>query len=345
MRSPLTTLCYIEKDDKYLMLHRVSKKKDVNKDKWIGIGGHFEDGESPEDCLLREAKEETGLTLTSWKFRGIVTFVSDEWPTEYMCLFTADGFEGEMISCDEGNLEWVPKKEVVNLNLWEGDKIFLKMLAEDAPFFSMKLMYKGDVLVHASVEGKELELFDICDEEGKPTGKITERSVAHSTGTRHRTAHVWVVRKNEKDETELLMQKRSAQKESYPLCYDISAAGHAKAGDDCETTAYRELEEELGITADSGELKFAGLFDSGEVRYEFNGKPFFEQEISWVYVYDKEVDISQLALQEEEVEAVCWMKLDDCLERVKAGDPEICVQIRGLEMLKEYLMRAGSTQE
>ena len=167
MKSPLTTLCYIEKDDQYLMLHRVSKKNDVNKDKWIGIGGHFEEGESPEECLLREAKEETGLTLTSWKFRGIVTFVADEWPPEYMCLFTADGFEGEMTACSEGKLEWVPKKEVVNLNLWEGDKIFLKLLADDAPFFSMKLMYKGDVLTYASVDGKELELFDSCDKRRK----------------------------------------------------------------------------------------------------------------------------------------------------------------------------------
>ena len=116
-RSKLTTLCYIEKDDSYLMLHRVSKKNDENKDKWIGIGGHFEEGESPEDCLLREAKEETGLTLTSWKFRGIVTFVSDVWGTEYMCLYTADGYTGEMISCNEGVLEWIKKEDLLKLNL------------------------------------------------------------------------------------------------------------------------------------------------------------------------------------------------------------------------------------
>lgn len=158
MRSPLTTLCYVEKDGQYLMLHRVSKKNDVNKDKWIGIGGHFEEGESPEECLLREAKEETGLTLTSWKFRGIVTFIADGWPPEYMCLFTADGFKGELISCNEGTLEWIPKEDIMKLNLWEGDKLFLKLLAEDAPFFSMKLMYKGDELVYASLEGRELEL-------------------------------------------------------------------------------------------------------------------------------------------------------------------------------------------
>jgi 8-oxo-dGTP diphosphatase len=156
MRSPLTTLCYIEKDGQYLMLHRISKKHDVNKDKWIGIGGHFEEGESPEECLLREAKEETGLTLTSWRFRGIVTFVAQGWPPEYMCLYTADGFEGELISCAEGTLEWIPKSELLQLNLWEGDKIFLKLIAEDAPFFSLKLMYEGDVLTSAVLDGKSI---------------------------------------------------------------------------------------------------------------------------------------------------------------------------------------------
>ena len=115
----LSTLCYIEKDDCYLMLHRVSKKNDINKDKWIGVGGHFQTNESPEDCLLREVKEETGLTLTSFRFRGIVTFITDGLEeAEYMHLYTADGFEGELIDCDEGVLEWVPKKKIYDLNLW-----------------------------------------------------------------------------------------------------------------------------------------------------------------------------------------------------------------------------------
>lgn len=154
----LTTLCYIEKDNQYLMLHRVSKEKDINKDKWIGIGGHFEKDESPEECLLREAKEETGFTLTSFQFRGLVTFLSDRWETEYMCLYTADGFEGEMIECDEGKLEWVEKEKIYDLNLWEGDKIFFRLLLENAPFFSLKLKYQGDVLTQAVLDGKELEL-------------------------------------------------------------------------------------------------------------------------------------------------------------------------------------------
>ena len=143
-----TTLCYIEKENKYLMLHRTSKKKDGNKDKWIGVGGHFEKGESPEECLLREVKEETGLELTSYQFRGIVTFISDEWPDEYMCLYTAVRYTGDIGNCDEGELVWVEKGKIMDLNIWEGDKIFLKLLTENQPFFSLKLEYKGDKLVN-----------------------------------------------------------------------------------------------------------------------------------------------------------------------------------------------------
>lgn len=151
----LTTLCYIEQDGKYLMLHRVKKEKDVNKDKWIGIGGHFEENESPEECLLREVKEETGYTLTSYQYRGLVTFVSGSGDLEYMSLFTADGFEGEQISCNEGNLEWVPIKDIYKLNIWEGDKIFFRLLEENRPFFSLKLVYDGNSrLVSVSLDGK-----------------------------------------------------------------------------------------------------------------------------------------------------------------------------------------------
>ncbi len=155
-----STLCYLERDGAYLMLHRIKKKKDVNKDKWIGVGGKFEDKESPEDCLLREVFEETGLTLTRWRFRGIVTFVSDEAPTEYMHLFTADGFEGEMIrgdACSEGTLEWVPMEKIGSLNLWTGDKIFLRLLAEETPFFSLKLRYQGSTLVGVELNGQIIE--------------------------------------------------------------------------------------------------------------------------------------------------------------------------------------------
>ena len=149
----MTTLCYIENNDCYLMLHRTKKKKDVNKDKWIGVGGHAEGNETPQECLLREVKEETGLLLTSYKFRGLITFISDEYEAEMMCLFTADGYAGELITCDEGELEWVKKSDVPQLPTWEGDAQFLKLLLEDEKrFFAMKLRYEGERLVEKSVE-------------------------------------------------------------------------------------------------------------------------------------------------------------------------------------------------
>lgn len=153
-----TTLCYIEQNGAYLMLHRVTKKNDENHDKWIGVGGKFEDKESPEDCVLREVKEETGLTLTRYRYRGLVTFVSDVWPTEYMHLFTADGFEGEIGPCSEGVLEWVPKEEVAALPIWQGDKIFLELLRQETPFFSLKLSYRGETLAAAVLNGSPLPL-------------------------------------------------------------------------------------------------------------------------------------------------------------------------------------------
>jgi len=154
-----STLCYIEKDDKYLMLHRTIKKNDVNKDKWIGVGGHFEADESPEECLMREVKEETGYTLTSYHFRGLVTFISGTGVTEYMCLFTADGFTGKEIVCDEGELVWIDKKEIEQLQIWEGDKIFFRLMAQDREFFSLKLVYDGrDKLISAVLDGTAIEL-------------------------------------------------------------------------------------------------------------------------------------------------------------------------------------------
>ena len=150
----MTTLCYLEKDGQYLMLHRVKKENDENKDKWIGIGGHFEGTESPEECLLREVKEETGLTLTEYRFRGLVTFVCGTECLEYMALYTATGFTGEMKDCDEGMLEWIPKKAVYDLELWEGDKIFFRLLEENRGFFSLKLVYDAEgELQEVSLDG------------------------------------------------------------------------------------------------------------------------------------------------------------------------------------------------
>ena len=151
-----TTRCYIERDGQYLMLHRTMKENDLNHDKWIGIGGKFEDKESPEECVIRETMEETGLTLTSYKYRGIVTFVSDKWETEYMHLFTADGFEGELIECDEGELDWIAKDKLLELTLWEGDKIFLRLIDTPCPFFSLKLVYRGEELTEAVLDGRKI---------------------------------------------------------------------------------------------------------------------------------------------------------------------------------------------
>lgn len=147
-----TTLCYIEKDGAYLMLHRTKKENDENKDKWIGVGGKFEFGESPHECVRREALEETGLTLISPRYRGIVTFVSDEWGCEYMHLFTCCDFSGELKVCDEGELEWIKKEELKRLTVWEGDKIFLDLLDKRSDFFSLKLVYKGEKLLSHSID-------------------------------------------------------------------------------------------------------------------------------------------------------------------------------------------------
>ena len=151
-----TSLCYIERGDSYLMLHRVKKSNDENHDKWIGIGGKFEEGESPEECMRREMLEETGLTAKSWQYRGIVTFVSDEWGTEYMHLFKCSDYSGEIKECDEGVLEWIKKDKLLSLPIWEGDKIFLRLLDTDCPFFSLKLRYSGDRLIKAALNGEEI---------------------------------------------------------------------------------------------------------------------------------------------------------------------------------------------
>lgn len=151
-----STLCYLERGDEYLMLHRVKKAHDLNHDKWIGVGGKFREGESPEDCILRETWEETGLTLTEYRYRGLVTFVSNQAPTEYMHLFTATGWTGTSHPCDEGELAWIRKEALRALPMWEGDRIFLDLLDREAPFFSLKLRYEGERLTHAVLNGKEL---------------------------------------------------------------------------------------------------------------------------------------------------------------------------------------------
>lgn len=333
----LSTLCYIEQDGKYLMLHRTVKKNDVNKDKWIGVGGHFELDESPEECLLREVWEETGYTLTSWKYRALVTFVSGSGVTEYMSLYTADGFTGTPIPCNEGELQWVDKEEALRLNIWEGDKIFFRLLNEREDFFSLKLVYDGgDKLVSASLDGKPMELFDVLDEDGNPTGVVRERGVAHQDGSAHATAHVWVARQQPGGGWDLLLQKRSRNKDSYPGCYDISAAGHVAAGGDVDDAALRELYEELGIQAEPGQLSYVGM-RKGYCESEFYGRPFKNREFSSVYVYREPVEISGLVLQKEEVESVLWMDLEECCGKVASGELPNCIYLDELELLQQYL--------
>ena len=153
-----TTLCYIGQQSQYLMLHRVKKQNDASHDKWIGIGGKCEADESPDECMLREVKEETGLDIVRWRYRGIVTFISDVWPCEYMHLFTADEWTGTLSDCDEGDLQWVSFDRLFDLNLWEGDRIFLRLLLDPAqPFFSLKLTYRGDDLVEAKLDGRPID--------------------------------------------------------------------------------------------------------------------------------------------------------------------------------------------
>lgn len=154
----LTTLCYLERDNKYLMMHRVKKSRDINKDKWIGIGGHLENNESPDECIVRETFEETGLTLNSFKLRGIITFVSNVCNTIYMFLYTSNDFDGELKSeCEEGNLKWIEKQKVYDLPIWEGDKVFFKLLEERLEIFSLKLVYEGDILSECYLDGKKFD--------------------------------------------------------------------------------------------------------------------------------------------------------------------------------------------
>ena len=333
----LSTLCYIEQDGKYLMLHRTVKKNDVNKDKWIGVGGHFEHGESPEECLLREVKEETGYTLTSWKYRGIVTFVYGEDTVEYMSLYTADRFTGEPIECDEGELEWVDKKDIPALELWEGDKIFFRLLDMEREFFSLKLVYnRSDVLQYAALDGEPLELFDEIREDGSRTGVVKERGVVHEDGSLHPTVHTWIVRSNDKSGYDLLLQKRSECKDSNPGCWDISSAGHVEAGHGYLESAIRELKEELGIDALPEQLREVGTRRCG-FESEFYGRPFRDNELSMIYIYEEPVNTAELTLQESEVSETAWMDYKECRRKVAGHLFQNCIYEDELDMVGRAL--------
>ena len=260
----------------------------------------------------------------------------DDDEMEYIFLYTADGFTGELADCNEGTLEWVPKEQIDSLNLWEGDRIFHYLLDENAPFFSLKLCYRDDLLKEAVLDGKPMELLDLLDENGEPSGQVRERTLVHLHGDWHRTSHVWVVRKRADGGYDLLLQKRSSEKDSFAGCYDISSAGHIPAGEGDLESALRELREELGIVAEPDELRFVGVHD-GRYEGEFHGRIFKNHEKSRVFVYEKPVEIETLTLQKEEVESVKWMKIEDVLAAVKARDPGYCLFEDEIEMLDEVL--------
>ncbi len=342
--AELSTLCYIEKEKKYLMLHRTVKKNDVNKDKWIGVGGHFEPDESPEECLLREVKEETGYTLTSYKYRGMVTFVSGSGVTEYMSLFTADGFEGEQISCDEGELAWVEIEDVWKLNLWEGDKIFFRLLDEKQEFFSLKLVYNGhDTLESAALNGKAMELLDVLKEDGTKTGMVRESGVAHREGSIHASVHVWVIRKNHKESYDVLLRGKSGcntcfRKDAdgfHPAIYCIPAAGHVEAGEDIAASAVRRMQKELDLTAEE-ELHYVGSHRR-EAEGVLYGKRIRDREIVSVYVHAELTGESSIRLQEGAGEERIWMDCEECLKRAHTGRFPAGIDEEELRMVSQYL--------
>lgn len=331
----LTTLCYIEKNDSYLMLHRVKKKKDINKDKWIGVGGHFEINETPEECLIREVKEETGLTLLSYELRGIVTFILDNNETEYMFLYTSKEIKGEICKCDEGELKWIKKSQIYSLNIWSGDEIFFMLLEDNVPFFSLKLVYSGDKLVKSTLNSKNLELFDIVDSNGMELNKVKERKVVHRVGYFHKTVHTWLIRKQD-NSYQVLLQKRCKDKDSFPEYYDISSAGHMCAGDDYENAAIRELSEELGIIVKQHTLKLIGTHKGIDDKI-FYGKPFHNYEISNVYIYDTTNEFIEFKLQAEEVESVLWIDYLEGKKILENQELKNCIYMDEWKMLTEYI--------
>ena len=242
-----------------------------------------------------------------------------------MSLFTADDFEGEAIPCNEGVLEWVDIEDVWKLNLWEGDKIFFRLLDEDAPFFSLKLVYDlQSQLQYAALNGKQMEMFDVIDMDGNKTGVIKERGVVHREGALHATSHIWIARENEKSGYDILLQKRSACKDSHPGCYDISSAGHIGAGDEALNSALRELEEELGIKAEPNQLiEFGVQYKNYEG--EFYGKPFRDYQRSILYLYKESVNVEELVLQESEIESVIWMDYKAALEAIRNNTMKHCI--------------------
>lgn len=327
-----TTLCYIEKDHQYLMLLRNKKPNDLNEGKWIGVGGKLEEGETPRQCALREIREETGLTALDLTARGVVHFHSEAWGSEEMYLYTVADFQGELTDCDEGQLRWIDKAEVFDLKLWDGDRMFLQYLIDDAPYFDMTLCYDADDrLRQCIVDGHEEELFDIYHEDGSPARYIAGRGFAHLRGLWHITAHIWVVRPAH-GTPELLLQLRSRHKELHPACYDTSSAGHIAAGEELLTGAIRELSEELGLTAAADELQPIGILQS-----TYDNGDYHDREHCHVFVYRADIADSDIRPQESEVDGVMWLTLDECRRAVQRSEFPNCIDPRELEMLAPLL--------
>jgi 8-oxo-dGTP diphosphatase len=300
------------------------------------VGGKLEINESPDECARREILEETGLTALNLIPRGMVTFISDVWESEYMFLYSVTEFCGTLTDCNEGDLHWIDKREIFGLNLWDGDRIFLRMMMKNAPYFEMKLVYRGDRLHQCVIDGNEAELFDIMNEDGSSANYVAERNYAHLAGLWHNTVHIWLVRKNAEGKTEIMLQKRAACKDSHPGCYDISSAGHISAGDGVLESAVREIGEELGIRAQESDFEYVGLRRAA-LDSEFHGKPFHDREFAHVFLYRKTVEDSTLKLQKSEVESVMWVELEECLKAVTENTIKNCVHKEELEMIAAQL--------
>ena len=319
MTEKLSILCVFNQRGKYRIIKEAVKE------------------ESPEECLLRTAEiRENNLSL-SWRSRGILTSVREGKSTEYVFLFSAQ--DSESIEKEESTdtVSWEKADEILNKTAGEEEKICFRLLMEDGPFFSLKVILDGkNILKMASLNGKDLELFDILREDGSVSGIVRERGVAHLDGSLHPTSHIWIVRRNRKNGWDLLLQKRSLRKDSNPGCYDISSAGHVAAEDAYLPAALRELEEELGIRAEEKDLHLAGM---RKAYFEdvFYGKPFRDYEISAVYIYDRPVDEKKLILQESEVERVKWMDFKECCREVKEGSMKNCIYMDELEIVGKYL--------
>ena len=330
------TLCYLERNGQYLMLLRNKKSNDPNEGKWIGVGGKPEQGETPEECAKREILEETGLRAAALHPCGDVFFYSDVWEDEIMHLYLVDDFSGELnAECDEGELCWIDKERIFDLNLWDGDRIFLQYMMNGRRFDRMELTYTGERLCSCTVDGTAVELLDVCHEDGSPAGYVASRDYVHWKGLWHTTVHIWVVEKDEEGSPSLLLQLRSADRRLYPSCWDISSAGHIPAGEDALHGAVREVGEELGLRIRPEDLAYIGTM---KMTYDDDyDEGYHDREYCRLYLLRREVDVSSMNLQEAEVEQVMTMRYDDIVKAVGDGSLHHCLKMEELEFLRQFI--------